>query len=109
MSIGRMTQHQFETELADGLEPGRAKMIYFKAQQQLVCTAHNFEAVREVSRGEFKRIAMSNVNPSLVNDLLEIDGYEELFGSQNYCACQECMSIFSPAAVLCGPDALYRR
>src|SRR5215211_1341274 len=41
---------------------------------------------------------MANLNPALVNDLREIDGFDELFGSQNYCACQECMSILSPAA-----------
>ncbi|MGZ6480411.1 MAG: neuraminidase-like domain-containing protein, partial [Bdellovibrionales bacterium] len=28
----------------------------------------------------------------------EIDGYEELFGSQDYCDCEACKSIFSPAA-----------
>ena len=96
ISIGRMTQQEFETTC--GLKPDRARMVYYKAQQQLIRTAHNFEAIRDVSRGEFQRIRTSNLNPSLVNDLQEIDGFEELFGSQNYCACQECMSILSPAA-----------
>jgi len=96
ISIGRMTQYEFETTC--GLGPDRARMVYLKAQQQLLRTAHNFEAIRDVVTGEFQHVAMSNLNPSLVNDLREIDGFEELFGSQNYCACQECMSILSPAA-----------
>jgi hypothetical protein len=96
ISIGWKTEDEFVR--TSGLEPGRAKMVYFKAQQQLLHTAHNFEAIREITRGEFRHIAMSNVNPSLVNDLQEIDGFDALFGTQNYCACQECMSILSPAA-----------
>jgi Tc toxin complex TcA C-terminal TcB-binding domain/Neuraminidase-like domain/Putative peptidoglycan binding domain/Salmonella virulence plasmid 28.1kDa A protein len=96
ISIGRMTLHEFET--ACGLEPDRSRIVYDNAQQQLLSTAHDFEAIRDVVRGDFQRIGMSNLNPVLVNDLREIDGFEELFGPQNYCACQECMSILSPAA-----------
>ena len=95
-SIARMTLHEFE--MACGLEPGEAKMVYFKAQQQLIHTGHNFESIRDVVRGEFQHIRMSNIQPSLVNALREIDGIDELFGPQNHCSCQECMSILSPAA-----------
>ena len=96
ISIGRVTQHEFET--TSGLELGRARMIYFKAQHQQVRTVHNFEAIRNVTRGEFQHMRISNQNPTLVNALRDIDGFDELFGSQNYCKCEECMSILSPAA-----------
>lgn len=43
---------------------------------------------------------MGNTDPTLVNQLKEIDGYEDLFGSQNYCHCSHCKSIFGPAAYL---------
>ncbi len=95
-SIGRLTQHQFETTC--GLEPSRARMVYFNAQHQQVRNIHNFEAIREVIRGEFQHIRFSNQNPKLVNALRDLDGFDELFGRQNYCSCQECMSILSPAA-----------
>ncbi|MEZ4847678.1 MAG: Tc toxin subunit A [Bacteroidia bacterium] len=32
------------------------------------------------------------------NELLDIDGFETLFGPQNFCQCDHCKSIFSPAA-----------
>ncbi len=96
ISIGRVTQDEFEKTC--GLELGRARMVYFKAQHQQVRTVHNFEAIRNVTRGEFQHIRLSNQNPNLVNALRDMDGFDELFGSQNYCSCQECMSILSPAA-----------
>ena len=34
----------------------------------------------------------------LVNVLKDLPGYSELFGSQNYCKCKHCQSIFGPAA-----------
>ena len=39
---------------------------------------------------------MSNLE--VINVLKDMDGYEDLFGSQNYCSCKSCRSIFSPAA-----------
>ncbi len=32
------------------------------------------------------------------NELMELDGYADLFGPLNYCDCDHCRSIFSPAA-----------
>ena len=37
-------------------------------------------------------------NTDLINVLKDLPGYSELFGPQNYCKCEHCQSIFSPAA-----------
>ena len=63
-----------------------------------MASAHYYEAIRDVAAGGFRNIALNNQSAALVNDLKEIDGYEELFGNQNYCDCEACKSILSPAA-----------
>lgn len=81
-----------------GLELGNGRLTYARAKEYSVPVAHNFEMIRDVIKGQFKDIAMGNFSPKVINDLREIDGFEALFGPQNFCACQECMSILSPAA-----------
>lgn len=39
-----------------------------------------------------------NKNGNLINELKKIDGYEDLFGSQSWCDCEDCRSIFGPTA-----------
>lgn len=39
-----------------------------------------------------------NVPPSSLDYLRELDGFEQLFGSLSFCACEECNSILGPAA-----------
>src|SRR5262249_36985919 len=48
-----------------------------------------------------KDLAVGNVYPDLLNELQRIDGFSDLFGPQDFCGCDECHSIFSPAAYFC--------
>ena len=43
-------------------------------------------------------MGISNLSPSIENYLRRIDGFSTLFGNQNYCQCEHCQSILSPAA-----------
>lgn len=81
-----------------GMEESSAKMIYAKAQANSVSVANSFETIRDVVRGHFKDLAVSNLSPQLINDLREIDGFADLFNSQDYCDCEDCKSVLSPAA-----------
>ncbi len=40
----------------------------------------------------------ANLPPSALDYLRELDGFEQLFGSLSFCACEECNSILGPAA-----------
>lgn len=95
-SITSTTEDQFLDRSGLGWEKG--KKIYAKASEMAVGATHYFEAIRDITRGDFGSIAVSNQDASLVNDLKEIDGYEKLFGNQDFCDCEACKSIFSPAA-----------
>lgn len=80
-----------------GLDLNEATMIYNAALGTATATSHFFQASRDAQRGGFNALTVNNIAP-VVNDLREIDGYAELFGKQNYCECDHCRSIFSPAA-----------
>jgi hypothetical protein len=95
-AITSVTEDDFLELSGLGWEKGKA--VYARANEMAVASAHYYEAIRDVTRGDFRNIALNNQNASLVNDLKEIDGYEALFGNQNYCDCEACKSILSPAA-----------
>jgi hypothetical protein len=83
---------------ASGLPAGEARLTYARAQQSAINVAHAYGAVNDVVKGLFKDFAVGNITPELVNDLRRIDGFDDLFGSQDYCDCAYCRSVLSPAA-----------
>ena len=96
-TISGTTEDRFVN--TSGIDSRKARMTYANAQQYSLLVAHTSEAIRDTVRGQFKDIAMANVNSNaIINDLMEIDGFENLFGPQNFCGCEDCRSILSPAA-----------
>lgn len=95
-SITSVPEDDFLERSGLGWEKG--KKVYAMAHEMAMGSSQYYETIRDVTRGDFHHIGMANPDTSLVNDLKEIDGYEELFGNQNYCDCEACKSIFSPAA-----------
>ncbi|MES2730090.1 MAG: neuraminidase-like domain-containing protein, partial [Bacteroidota bacterium] len=83
---------------ASNLDTAKAKNIYSHARETAIASSHYYEAIRDVVQGSFKDIGLNNQSAKLVNDLREIDGYDALFGSQDFCDCDACKSILSPAA-----------
>lgn len=95
-SIASVSEEMFIAN--SGLDQEKGKKTYAKANTMAAASSHYFELVRDAVRGTFKDIAVNNQDKKLVNDLKEIDGYEDLFGNQDYCECEACRSILSPAA-----------
>ncbi|KHE92194.1 MAG: hypothetical protein K8F52_01450 [Candidatus Scalindua rubra] len=82
---------------ASGLDREKGRDVYNKAMKTSIAASHLFEAVRDVHSGLFKDIAVSNIVP-MNNELSHIDGFDELFGRQNFCDCEHCRSVLGPAA-----------
>ncbi|WP_340199995.1 neuraminidase-like domain-containing protein [Ascidiimonas sp. W6] len=95
MAVASISEEQFMKN--SGLEYEKSRTVYLKAKEQALASCHYFEAVRDALHGSFHDLEISN-QPSLVNDLKEIDGFDDLFGNQDFCDCEHCRSIFSPAA-----------
>lgn len=96
LAIADRTEFQFVK--TSGLDPGKSRMIYARALEYSMHVAHYFEAIRDVVRGELRHVALASPNPKLVNALKDIDGFADLFDPQNFCECEECVSVLSPAA-----------
>lgn len=80
-----------------GLDFEEGRRVYRKATDMAIGAAHYFASITDGVRGTFDKLKVGNQH-SLVNDLKEIDGFDKLFGNQDYCDCQHCRSVLSPAA-----------
>jgi Tc toxin complex TcA C-terminal TcB-binding domain/Neuraminidase-like domain/Salmonella virulence plasmid 28.1kDa A protein len=98
LKISRMREQEFMVE--SGLSNAQAKVTYARAQEAALSVAHGYGAIRDII-GQFGDLAVGNVSPQLVNDLRQIDGFSDLFGSQDFCSCSSCQSVLSPAAYFC--------
>src|SRR5690606_25011584 len=85
-----------------GVEEGRR--TYRKANDLALGASHYYVSIRDGIRSVFNKMKVSNQHP-LVNDLREIDGFDKLFGNQDFCDCEHCRSVLGPDAYFC--DLIY--
>ena len=80
-----------------GLEPAVASDYFTQA---LSAISHTSSAVGSIldALGPFSLLKVGNVSSSIAQYFRRIDGWEDLFGSQDFCRCEHCSSILSPAA-----------
>jgi len=95
MAVASIPEERFVA--VSGLDYEKSRVVYLKAKEHALISSHYFEAVRDALYGTFNNLAISN-QPSLVNDLKAIDGFDDLFGNQDFCDCGHCRSILSPGA-----------
>ena len=96
MVIARRTESDFI--FTSDLPLDSARAVYARSVEQALRGRLSLGAMQDTLWGGFIDLTVNNVPPTLVNDLREIDGFEEYFGSQNYCNCEHCSSNLSPAA-----------
>ncbi|MTI86960.1 MAG: hypothetical protein FH748_03210 [Balneolaceae bacterium] len=95
LSIAKADEDSFLA--STGLTYAEGKLIKKQAVNLADKSLHYFEGIRDSLIGTFNDLAVNNQG-QLVNDLKDIDGYDALFGSQDFCQCEHCRSIFSAAA-----------
>lgn len=106
----------FDTFAANtGLDEDVARRYYDNARSTAGAVAGMMGTVLDVQLSRLLPLAVSNVGlerqpktaypkkpvnkqPPIDDYLRQLDGYTDLFGSQNYCACEHCQSILGPAA-----------
>lgn len=84
--------------LNTGQDKAVAKDYHDRAATLAINATTSMMAFVDVMCGGFDRIKVDNTDPSIKDYLKKIDGWEALFGSLDYCQCQHCRSILSPAA-----------
>ena len=85
------------------LDEAAAFRIYRKASDTAVFTGHALSIIEESTTHapllpSVLKLSPNSPNLEIINVLRDIDGYQDLFGNQNYCRCKHCRSIFGPAA-----------
>jgi peptidoglycan hydrolase-like protein with peptidoglycan-binding domain len=84
-------------------DPAQARLVYAKAQQVSSTTLATFTAARQfdVSPPVFALAGTPEAHESAKASLVtRFPTMEQLFGSLDYCACDHCRSVLSPAAYL---------
>jgi len=117
-TITNMSRERFISE--SGVAEDIASDIYANAQRRSASVSHQMGAIMELNQNQHLRLNVDNtiihrrtgfgfgngqnsgngitLIEQLRNELKDIDGFEDLFGPQNFCQCDNCKSIFSPAA-----------
>lgn len=90
-----------------GLPEDQVDFIQRNAKDNAGKSQNAVIAIGKTANKRFRQLPSDNLDDSLLNDLKEIDGYDELFGLNSFCSCEHCRSIFSPAAYFV--DLMYFR
>jgi len=81
-----------------GLKADVAVSYFGEAMSAVSQTGSAAVSVLDAVSGGFNLVDVANVSPGIGNYFRGIDGWDELFGSQDYCRCEHCSSILGPAA-----------
>ena len=81
-----------------GLPASSAAAYYQEARSAVEAVAGTVGAVLEAAGTGFGSLAVGNLAPSTREFFRRIDGYDDLFSEHDYCRCEECASLLSPAA-----------
>lgn len=98
--ITAVSEHEFKQLFADQLNSTQdeALKVYRKAEDVKQRANLLFHNIRELSSPFYKAMLAANTRTDLEDKYASIPGYTELFGSLDYCQCEESRSILSPAA-----------
>ncbi|HTD21426.1 MAG TPA: neuraminidase-like domain-containing protein [Terriglobales bacterium] len=84
-----------------GASQQQASAMHARAVRVHNRTMQMFAATHSaVTSTYFRSTRVANVSDELVQQFEKLPSYQDLFGSLNFCACDECKSIFGPAAYL---------
>lgn len=92
------TPKEVQDRLGGHLEPAVIQGILANAQSQMQQLTNAAVAIQNLGVANNFGFAVENYPDDLKNHLQDIDGYAEMFGSQDYCECEHCKSILGPAA-----------
>jgi len=75
-----------------------ADTLHERAVQIKERVKHLVANIRDIASPAYGGSLYANVQQELVDYVREIPSYQDLFGTLDYCGCEECQSLFGPAA-----------
>lgn len=101
--IAKMPLQEFIGEHADalGLSLDQAREVHASATAVRNKSFQLWASIAgTLAAPSFAGAPFNNVNPALIESFQNLPSYQELFGTLDYCGCEECRSIFGAAAYL---------
>jgi hypothetical protein len=86
---------------AHGIDDGSslARLVYRRSVAIKTTVAHAAANLRDLAASPaLKSTLFHNASADVIDLAQSIPGYQDLFGSLDFCSCPECQSIFGPAA-----------
>jgi hypothetical protein len=80
-----------------GVDETRARLIYARAHSAAQSIATHHAGLHDLLKTGFSNLPAANLAP-LADQLRQVEGMNELFGSQDFCDCDESHSVLSAAA-----------
>lgn len=102
-AITRYDAFGFVASMKDKLDSGRAMRIYNRARQISNVVTHvatSYAVARTSPQLGTGQASIINTKPSGDSGVIAGATLEQLFGPMDYCECEDCRSILSPAAYL---------
>ena len=98
--VAEIPESVFVGEHADAFDGDErlAREAHRRAVQVRAAVRHAAANVRDIASPYFRAIHGGQLDSRLAGYVENIPGYQELFGSLNYVGCEDCGSIFGPAA-----------
>ncbi|MEE9356701.1 MAG: neuraminidase-like domain-containing protein [Methylococcaceae bacterium] len=81
-----------------GIAEPIARYYYESMSEVMSESIEKFGLLLDYSPTPLSGSLADNTSPDINRHLRRLDGYSDLFGSQDYCKCKHCQSILSPAA-----------
>lgn len=81
--------------------PEIARKIYTAAMHSKAKVMHLVASVKNVAgSSNFNALLFNHISDDVTKTFEDLSSYQDFFGSLDYCDCEECKSIFGPAAYL---------
>ncbi|SEW52794.1 Tc toxin subunit A-related protein [Chitinophaga arvensicola] len=88
--------HQYQKKLGDA---GTANNVYDRALRVKDQTMHLLGTVNGVvANSYFRNMAVNHISDEVTGYFEALSDYQEIFGSLNFCSCEECKSVLGAAA-----------
>jgi hypothetical protein len=90
-------QPEEEFVRTSGLDEGRARLTHARAHGAAASVAQHYAGLHDLLKNGFSNLPAGNT-AALADELRKVEGMNELFGSQDFCECDDSHSVLSPAA-----------
>ncbi len=97
--VASFSEHHFVQEFGGQFgNEETARLVHRNATSKVARISHLLATARDLTAPHTRLLRTSNIPEAVPQHFAGLPGYQDIFGSLNYCECEHCKSIFGPAA-----------